>query len=129
MRTFRFGLIAALSGAFLAVAPLAGAGASTKGCDALRTLQDEIADLGDIADDPLQPTAKELEETYRGQAAAYHQAAKRAPKGLRSALEALGDSYEAIGDDVYGSAATKFFTSKKYTRSLKKYRGYILRRC
>lgn len=120
-------------GALVAHALPAEAASSAKGCDALEVLAEDLGALGDIPTDSANPTVKELEATYRGQAEAYHKAAKNAPKKLRSALETLGDNYEAIQDDVYGSdtgaKAVKFFASKRYTKALKKYRTYRLEKC
>jgi uncharacterized alpha/beta hydrolase family protein len=120
-------------GALVATVEPAGAASSAKACDALDTLQEDIEALGDISEDSLNPTVKELEATYRGQAAAYKKAAKNVPKKLKSALEKLAENYGAIQDDVYGAdegaEATKFFASKKYTKALSKYRKYSLKNC
>jgi hypothetical protein len=111
----------------------AGAASSTKGCDALLTLQADIEALGDISADSLNPTVKELEATYRGQAKAYRKAAKNAPKKLKSALKKLADNYEAIQDDVYGSDsgadAAEFFASTRYNTALNTYRSFGLKKC
>ena len=111
MRAFRLLLVVAVSfSALLVLAPSAGAASST--CKSLKTLQRKL--------DAVDLTGQRFKASqFSDVGDAFHSAAKKAKSNVKSALNTIGDVYDAIGDGgitglsslgsaKYGSASRTF---------------------
>src|SRR4030088_3457607 len=102
MRRFRVLVVAVVAaGTLVLLVPGASASAPavSKTCKSLNTLEKKLAAI-----DPS--SAKNLDFSQLGEiGSAFHKAAKSAPAKLKSALNTIGDVYQAMGDAGSASGA------------------------
>ena len=128
MRVAPVVLVAALScGALVVLSPTAGAAApaASKACSTLATLQEELDDV-----DPSDQESFDS-DTFQDVGDAFHKAAKKAPKDVKSALKTLGDVYEAMGDGDGPVEALQEYAenSQKFTKAVTKFSNYYSTAC
>jgi len=126
MRALRLLFVAAVTGgALLVLGPAAGAANSAKVCQTFDTLQEELDEV-DVAN------AKTFDlDAMEEVGDAFHKAAKKAPKRVKSALTTLGDVYEAVGGSGSDVGALQAFgkNGQKYTKALTTFATYYGTRC
>ncbi len=128
MRTFRVLVVAALAAGGLAVlAPAANASAPavSKTCKSLNTLSKEL-DKADVS------SGKNFNfGELKAIGAAFHKAAKVAPKKLKSALNTIGDLYAGMGDagNVADAVAAYGKNGQKFTKAIQTYSTYLATNC
>jgi hypothetical protein len=130
MRVARLLLIASLScGALLVAAPAAGAvpaaSATSKTCKTLTTLQNDLNDV-----DPSDRDSFD-QDAFADFGDAFHKAARKSPKKVKSALNALGDVYSSLGgSDNYVDALQEFGQSgQKYSKALNTFVTFYSTNC
>ena len=127
MRTLRLLVVATLScGAFLIAVPSAGASvpSASSACQSFEDLQSDLSDID--------PTSAESfdRDALQDVGDAFHEAAKNAPKKVKSALNTLGSVYEAMGGSESAvDALAKNNNGKKFTKALRVFTTYYATNC
>ncbi|MFI5047557.1 MAG: hypothetical protein ACHQIG_10885 [Acidimicrobiia bacterium] len=109
MRIFRL-VIATTMACGLLLGVMGPAGAASTNCATLKSLQNKL--------DSIDTSGKNFKVSqFSGVGDAFHSAAKKAKRKLKSALNNLGDTYESIGSGNISDLQD--LSSSRYTKSLK----------